>query len=341
MKRKITLKHIAKELDISISTVSKALKGSKEISEDTRKKVKAFAQLYNYKPNNIALSLKNRKTKTIAVIIPEIVHHFFTTVIGGIEKVANENGYHVIICSSNESFDKEVINMETFAAGSADGFILSVAKETQQKEDYHHIEETINQGMPVIMFDRIVDEIVCDKIIVDDIRGAQNATNHLLQKGCKKIALISTVDYVSVGNLRTRGYKRGLCAYDIEFNEDYVLKIEDVANCDLQIKEFLENIEVDGLFAVNELFAVSACRALKELDKTVPDDVAVVGFTDGILSKHMIPSLSTVSQHGHKMGERAAQLLIHKLENHEEGVEEYKTVIIDTELIERESTNKL
>ncbi len=340
MKGKITLKHIAKELDISISTVSKALKGSQEISEDTRKKVKAFAQLYNYKPNNIALSLKNRKTKTIAVIIPEIVHHFFTTVIGGIEKVANEKGYHVIICSSNESFDKEVINMETFAAGSADGFILSVAKETQQKEDYHHIEETINQGMPVIMFDRIVDEIVCDKIIVDDVRGAQNATNHLLRNGCRKIALITTVDYISVGNLRTRGYKRGLCSYDIPFDETLVLKIEDVDNCDYQIEEFLKNIDIDGVFAVNELFAVSACRALKELDKTVPDDVSVIGFTDGILSKHMIPSLSTVSQHGHEMGERAAQLLIHKLENHEEGVEEYKTVIIDTELIERESTNK-
>ena len=119
MKRKVTLKQIAKELDVSISTVSKALKGSKEISEDTRQKVKAFAKLYNYKPNNIALSLKNRKTKTIGVIIPEIVHHFFTTVIGGIEKVANANGYNVIICSSNNSFDKEVLNMELLASGSA------------------------------------------------------------------------------------------------------------------------------------------------------------------------------------------------------------------------------
>lgn len=340
MRRKITLKHIAKELDISISTVSKALKDSSEISEDTRKKVKAFAKLYNYKPNNIALSLKNRKTKTIAVIIPEIVHHFFTTVIGGIEKVANEKGYHVIICSSNESFDKEVINMETFAAGSADGFILSVAKETQQKKDYHHIEETINQGMPVIMFDRIIDEIVCDKIVVDDIRGAQNATTHLLGKGCNKIALLTTVDYVSVGNLRTRGYKKALGNYDVEFNEDLVLKIEDIENCDEQIKAFLAQSDIDGIVAVNELFAVLACRALKELDKSVPEDVALVSFSDGILSRHMIPSLSTISQHGHEMGERAAQVLIHKLENYEEGVEEYKTIIIDTELIERESSDK-
>ncbi len=338
MKQKITLKHIAKELEISVSTVSKALKGSKEISEDTRQKVKAFAKLYNYKPNNIALSLKNRKTKTIAVIIPEIVHHFFTTVIGGIEKVANEKGYQVIICSSNNSFDKEVINMEMLASGSADGFILSVAKETQQKGDYHHITETINQGMPVIMFDRVVDEMVCDKIIVDDVRGAQHATNHLLTIGCRKVALISTVDYVSVGKLRTLGYKRGLAAYDIEVDESLILKIEDVENCQEKIHEFLKGKDIDGVFAVNELFAATAARALKSFHKSVPDDVAVVGFTDGILSKHCIPSLTTVSQHGKQMGEYSAKLLIDKLENHEEGIEEYKTVIIDTELIEREST---
>lgn len=338
MKEKITLKHIAKELEISVSTVSKALKGSKEISEDTRQKVKAFAKLYNYKPNNIALSLKNRKTKTIAVIIPEIVHHFFTTVIGGIEKVANEKGYQVIICSSNNSFDKEVINMEMLASGSADGFILSVAKETQQKEDYHHIIETINQGMPVVMFDRVVDQLFCDKVIVDDIRGAQHATNHLLTIGCRKVALITTVDYVSVGKLRTTGYERALKAYEIEADDSLILKIEDVDNTEEVIEEFLKDKEVDGIFAVNELFAVTAARILKSFGKSVPEDVAIVGFTDGILSKHSIPSLSTVSQHGEQMGERAAQLLIDKLEFQEKGVEEYKTVIIDTELIQREST---
>ncbi|WP_299184373.1 LacI family DNA-binding transcriptional regulator [uncultured Aquimarina sp.] len=340
MKQKVTLKQIAKELDVSISTVSKALKDSVEISLDTRQKVKAFAKLYNYKPNNIALSLKNRKTKTIGVIIPEIVHHFFTTVIGGVEKVANEKGYNVIICSSNNSFDKEVINLEMLASGSADGFILSVAKETQQKKDYHHIEETMSQGMPVVLFDRIIDELVCDKVIIDDGKGAQTATNHLLSLGCKKIAILTTVDYISVGKLRTNGYLRALRAYDITAREDYILKIEDIDNCEAEISNFLQNKDVDAIFAVNELFAVTAARVLNDQGKKVPDDVSIVGFTDGILSKHFIPSLTTISQHGEEMGIRAAKLLIDKLEGEEDVPEEYKTVIIDTSLIQRQSTKK-
>ena len=340
MKQKVTLKQIAKELDVSISTVSKALKDSAEISLDTRQKVKAFAKLYNYKPNNIALSLKNRKTKTIGVIIPEIVHHFFTTVIGGVEKVANDKGYNVIICSSNNSFDKEVINMEMLASGSADGFILSVAKETQQKKDYHHILETMSQGMPVVLFDRIIDEIVCDKVIIDDAKGAQMATNHLLSLGCKRIAILTTVDYISVGKLRTNGYLRALRAYDIPEDPDLILKIEDVDNCEQEIEKFLENKKVDAVFAVNELFAVNAIKILSKKNVKVPEDVPVVGFTDGILSKHFIPSLTTISQHGEEMGERAARILIDKLEGGDDATEEYKTVIIDTSLVQRQSTKK-
>jgi LacI family transcriptional regulator len=191
MKRKVTLKQIAKELDVSISTVSKSLKDSPEISEDTRQKVQAFAKLYNYKPNLIALSLKNKKTKTIGIIIPEIVHHFFATVISGIEHIANEKGYNVIVCLSDESFDKEVINMEMLANGSIDGFIMSLSKETQQKKDFHHISEVINQGMPVVMFDRVANDILCDKVIIDDSLAAYEAVQYLLNNGFKKIGLIS------------------------------------------------------------------------------------------------------------------------------------------------------
>ncbi len=145
MKTKITLKQIARELDVSISTVSKALKDSVEISEDTREKVKAFAKLYNYRPNNIALSLKNRKTKTIGIIIPDIVHHFFSKVINGIEEIAVKRGYNVIVGLSNESFDKEVLNMEMLANGSIDGFILSISKETLMQQDYHHFKEILKK----------------------------------------------------------------------------------------------------------------------------------------------------------------------------------------------------
>ncbi|MCB7480722.1 LacI family DNA-binding transcriptional regulator [Christiangramia sediminis] len=338
MKPKLTLKNIAKELDVSISTVSKALRDSPEIGEETREKIKAFAKHYNYKPNNIALSLKNRKTKTIGIIIPEIVHHFFTTVISGVEKVANEMGYNVFVCLSDNSFDKEVLNMEMLANGSTDGFILSLAKETMQKADYHHLVEAINQGMPLVLFDRVVDEIACDKVIIDDVNGGKKAVQYLVDCGCKNIALISTVDYVSVGKLRTHGYKQALVENNIEINEDLILKIEQIENSEVEIEEFLKNKKVDGVFAVNEHFAISAIKTIQEQGKKVPDDVSVIGFTDGELSKRFIPSLTTVSQHGTRMGEESARLLIEKLERTPTENDYYKTIIVETELVTRNST---
>ena len=194
MKRKITLKDIAKELDVSISTVSKALKNSSEIGFDTREKVQAFAKLYNYKPNNIAVSLQNSRTKHIALFIPEIVHDFFTTVLKGVEEVAHKNGYNVLVCVSNESFEKEVLSMEMFARGGiVDGFIISLSKETQLKEDYNHLIEIENQGMPLVMIDRITDKVISDKVIVDDMRGSYTAISHLINQGRKRIALITLV----------------------------------------------------------------------------------------------------------------------------------------------------
>lgn len=340
MRPKLTLKKIARELDVSISTVSKALKDSPEIGEDTREKIKAFAKFYNYRPNNIALSLKNRKTKTIGIIIPEIVHYFFTTVISGVEKVANEKGYNVIVCLSNNSFDKEVLNMEMLANGSTDGFILSMSKETMQKADYHHLIEVINQGMPLVLFDRIVDEIQCDKVIIDDVIGAKKAVQHLIDKKAKKIGLISTVDYVSVGKLRTRGYLEVLEENNFQIDKNLILKIEDMENSEARIKQFITNNKVDALFAVNEHFAIHAIKAIQEEGLKVPDDVMVVGFTNGDLSKRFIPSLTTVSQHGSRMGAEAARLLIEKLERKPEEEETYQTVIVETSLVERNSTKK-
>ncbi len=341
MKRKVTLKHIAKELDVSISTVSKSLRDSPEISEDTRQKVQAFAKLYNYKPNLIALSLKNKKTKTIGIIIPEIVHHFFATVISGIENVANENGYNVIVCLSDESFDKEVINMEMLANGSIDGFIMSLSKETQQKKDFHHISEVINQGMPVVMFDRVSNEILCDKVIIDDKLAAFQAVQSLINNGFKKIALISTVDYVSVGKLRTEGYLQALSNNDIEINENLILKIEDVESSADDIENLIKNNDLEAIFAVNELFAVTAIKAVIKQGLKVPEDISVIGFTDGIISKYSSPSITTVSQNGIKMGGKAAKMLIDRLESEDEDEEHYKTEVIETHLVVRESTPTL
>jgi LacI family transcriptional regulator len=343
MKRKVTLKQIAKELDVSISTVSKSLRNSLEIGEETRLKVQAFAKFYNYKPNNIALSLKNRKTKTIGIIIPEIVHHFFSTVINGIEHVANENGYSVIICLSDDSFDKEVLNLEMLANGSIDGFIMSLSKETQLKGDFHHITEVINQGMPVVMFDRVTNEVYCDKVIIDDKAAAYEAVQSLIDKGRRKIALVTTVDYVSVGKLRTDGYTKALLDNNINFDENLIIKIEDVDNCEIIISKLLEDKAIDAVFAVNELFAVTCIKTANKLGLNVPNDLAVIAFTDGIISKYSTPTITTVSQSGIKMGNRAAKILINRLEaqevNKEDEEENYKTEIIETHLIERESTN--
>ncbi|WP_333694647.1 LacI family DNA-binding transcriptional regulator [Flavobacterium sp.] len=341
MKRKVTLKQIAKELDVSISTVSKSLKDSPEISEDTRQKVQAFAKLYNYKPNNIALSLKNKKTKTIGIIIPEIVHHFFATVISGVENVANEHGYNVIVCLSDESFDKEVINMEMLANGSIDGFIMSLSKETQQKKDFHHITEVINQGMPVVMFDRVTNDILCDKVIIDDSQAAYQAVKTLVNKGYKKIALITTVDYVSVGKLRTEGYIKALQNSDIKIDENLILKIEDIDHCDEAIENLITHQEIEAIFAVNELFAVTAIKSSLKKGLKVPEDIAVIGFTDGIISKYSSPSITTVSQNGIKMGGKAAKMLIERLEREDEDDEHYRTEVIETHLVERESTPTL
>jgi LacI family transcriptional regulator len=332
MKRKVTLKQIAKELDVSISTVSKSLRNSHEIGEETRLKVQAFAKLYHYKPNNIALSLKNRKTKTIGIIIPEIVHYFFSTVINGIEHVANENGYSVVIC---------LLNMEMLANGSIDGFIMSLSKETQYKGDFHHITEVINQGMPVVMFDRVTNDILCDKVIIDDQAAAYEAVQSLIDKGKKKIALVTTVDYVSVGKLRTDGYTKALLDNDIPFDKNLIIKIEDVDTCEITISKLLEDKAIDAVFAVNELFAVTIIKMANKMGLQVPNDLAVIAFTDGIISKYSTPTITTVSQNGKKMGAKAAKMLIKRLEadDYNEGEENYTTEVISTHLIERESTN--
>ncbi|MEG0848748.1 MAG: substrate-binding domain-containing protein, partial [Flavobacterium sp.] len=287
--------------------------------------------------------LKNRKTKSIGIIIPEIVHYFFSTVINGIEQVANEHGYSVVICLSDDSFDKEVLNMEMLANGSIDGFIMSLSKETQFKGDFHHITEVINQGMPVVMFDRVTNDILCDKVIIDDKAAAYEAVQSLIDNGRKKIALVTTVDYVSVGKLRTDGYEKALLDNGIPFNEDLIIKIEDVDTCEITIGQLLNDRAFDAVFAVNELFAVTIIKTASKMGLKVPEDLAVIAFTDGIISKYSTPSITTVSQSGEKMGNKAAKMLIERLEaehdDDEEENENYTTEVIETHLIERESTD--
>ncbi|WP_347050425.1 LacI family DNA-binding transcriptional regulator [Flavobacterium olei] len=340
MKAKATLKQIAKELGVSVSTVSKALNDSPEISEQTKVKIKEYAKLKNYKPNVIGLNLKNRKTKTIGVIIPNILNSFFAKVFSGIEKVADKKGYNVITCISNESLEKEVHTLEMLSNGTIDGFILSVSEEAQKLQDYNHFSEIINDGTPIVMFDRIADEVECDKVVVDDFDSALNSTQHLIDLGCKNIALISSVDNLSIGKLRADGYLKALKDNNIPVNEKIILRTDSEEDMKNRIDGILDE-KVDGIFALDENDSVAALRVSLKKGFRVPEDISIIGFADGILaSRRLSPSLTTVSQHGVEIGEVAAKRLIERLEEPEGTVSEYETIVIKTKLKERESTRK-
>ena len=339
MKRKITLKHIARELDVSISTVSKALKNSNEISKNTKDKIQAFAKLYNYKPNNIAISLKNKRTKNIGVIIPEIVHHFFTTVFRGIEKYSNQRGYNVIVCVSDEAFDKEVINMEMLANGSIDGFIMSLSAETQKRADFNHLKEVTEQGIPLVLFDRVTNEIDCDKVILNDEDIALEAVESLIKSGRRKIALVTTPAFFNVSLSREKGYVKALAQNQISFNKDLVLTIPYEDSIEHYIRDFFLKTSVDAVLCVNEILAIQCMEIAQSLGNRIPEDISFIGFTDGILSRYSKPTLTTIAQHGDKMGAVAAKLLINRIESDNEEIEEpYQTEIISATIIKRAST---
>ena len=340
MKIRATLKQIAKELDVSVSTVSKALNDSPEISEQTKTRIKEYAKLKNYKPNVIGLNLKNRKTKTIGVIIPNILDSFFAKVFSGIEKVADAKGYNVIMCISNESLEKEVRIIDMLSNGTIDGFILSISEEAQKLKEYNHLKDVINEGTPIVMFDRIVDEVACDKVIVDDFDSALNATQHLINTGCKNIALFSSVDNLSVGKLRAEGYLQALKNNNITINSNLIIRTDSESDLKNKIETVFDTNKIDGIFAVVENDSVAALRISQKKGYKVPEEVSIIGFADGILaSRRLSPSLSTLSQYGVEIGEAAAKLMIDRLESKEENLP-YETVIIKTELRERESTRR-
>ena len=337
MKKKITLKDIARELDVSVSTVSKALKNSKEISKGTKEKIKAFAKFYNYRPNNIALSLKNKRTKNIGVIIPDIVHYFFTTVFRGIEKYANQRGYNVIICVSDESHSKEVIYMEMLANGSIDGFILSLSAETQLKNDFIHLKELIDQGIPIVLFDRVTSEIDCDKVVLNDRDIAYEAVEHLLKSGRKHIALITTDSYFNVSESRKEGYLDALNENGQGVDSNLTLTLPYDMDNDFLILEFFQSNKIDGVLCVNEIFAIQCMSVIQQLGFIIPNDISIIGFTNGNLSKFCNPRLTTVAQHGDEMGEKAAKLLIDRIESEIEEAD-FVTEIVKATLIKRGST---
>jgi LacI family transcriptional regulator len=342
MKSKATLKQIAKELGVSVSTVSKALSNSPEISEPTKIKVQEFAKLKNYKPNHMAVNLKSKRSKTIGVIIPNILNPFFAKVFSGIEKAANDKGYNVITCISNESLEKEIHTMDMLSNGTIDGFILSISEETQKEQDFKHLKEAIAEDLPIVMFDRVSDDVNCDKVIVDDFDSSVAGTNHLIKLQCKNIALVSSIDNLSVGKLRAEGYLKALADSGYTINEDIIIRTETPEEFDEKLKTLFDTKNVDGIFALDEHASVMAMKAALKRGIKIPEELSIIGFADGVWSRRLTPSLSTISQHGPEIGEAAATMLIERLEaKPDDEAPEYETRIIKTELRQRESTRKI
>jgi LacI family transcriptional regulator len=335
--KKLTIKDIAKQFNVSISTVSKALNDSYEISEATKEKIQKYAKEHNYKPNFNALSLKNRSTKTIGVIMPTMLNYFFAQVFKGIEKTALEQGYKVITCISNQSFLREVEIIEMLSNGSIDGFLLSMAKETELSNKYDHFKDSIENGTPIVMFDRVSTSIACDKVVTDNIDSATKTVEFLYKKGHKKIAFVSTMSDLHIGKQRFLGYKKGLEKVGLPFDEKLVLNIieKDYKKYKNKIKPFIQTTEIDAVIATGESVAVSVMKAIKKTGKKIPRDVSVIAFSNGILARHSSPKMTTISQHGELMGATATQILIDKLKSKDKKI---ITEVITTDLVIRDST---
>lgn len=335
--KKLTIKDIAKEFNVSISTVSKALNDSYEISEATKEKIQKYAKENNYKPNFNAISLKNRSTKTIGVILPTMLNYFFAQVFKGIEKTAIANGYKVITTISNESLTKEAEIVEMLSNGTIDGFILSMARETEMNDEYHHLKDTIDNGIPIVMFDRVAPDLDCDKVITDDYNGSLETVEFLFKKGHRNIAFVSTVSRLHIGKQRFEGYKKGLENVGLPFRPELVLEIleKDYKKYESLIYPFLKENEIDSVITTGESAAVASMKAAVKNGMKIPKDIAVIAFSNGILARHSSPKLTTISQHGEIMGEKAASILIDKLKNKEKST---ITEVIKTSLVVRDST---
>jgi len=335
----ITIKDIAKALGLSTSTVSRALRGSYEISPETKKLVIEYAEQYNYRPNPIALSLKERRSRSIGVVVCEIANNFFSQAINGIESIAYNRGYHVIISQSHESYDREVVNVEHLASRSVDGLLVSLSSETEHIEHFKNLHE---KGFPIVFFDRITEEIETFKVVVDNYKGAYDATQHLVDSGYTKIAHVTSSQHLSISKERLDGYKAALADNGIALNESYIrycnhggmiyTELEDAVKSLVQLKD-----RPDAIFSAGDRLTISCLNALRSIGLKIPDDIALVGFSNSPLAELLNPALSVVKQPAFEMGQVATELLIKLIES-KRPVTEFEKVVLQTEIFTRESS---
>lgn len=330
----ITIKDIAKALSISPSTVSRALKNHPDISQDTKDAVNKFAKENHYKPNSLALSLRMSINNTIGVIVPEINNYFFSSVLSGIEQVANDENFNVIVSQSDESYDKEVKKTQILIGARVSGILASLCKHTS---NYDHFQEVLDSDIPLVFFDRICIGLNTDRVVVDDYVGAFAAVEYMIQTGCKRIAFFSSPFQLEISKNRKNGYLDALRKYGIPV-DDSLIKVCDTREDAIMIApEILDRPDrPDGFFAINDHCAAGIMYAVKLAKLRIPEDVAIFGFSDGELARACDPMLSTVEQHGYDMGRDAARLLIDKIKGITHG--QYTNKIVKTNLIIREST---
>ncbi|QCK14984.1 LacI family DNA-binding transcriptional regulator [Mangrovivirga cuniculi] len=336
----VTIKDIARELNISPSTVSRALKDHPDISKDTKKAVSDLAKKYNYQPNAIALSLRSRKTNTIGVVVPQIVHFFFSNVISGIEDIAYDKGYNVMVCQTNELQEREEKSVQALLASRVDGLLVSLSKETKT---YDHLRKVTDGGTPMVFFDRKSDDFDVSSVVIDDYQGGYQATEHLAKQGYKKIAHLAGPLNLTLSKSRYAGYQQALKDYGLDYRRDYVIEC---ANGTIEegyekTKPLLDlRDKPDAVFAANDPAAIGALKAIKDSGLKVPQDIGVIGFSDWQLASLVEPALSSISQPGYEMGAEAARLMFKALEAEKGEEVEKENIVLKTNVISRESTHK-
>jgi LacI family transcriptional regulator len=338
MKKEITIHDIAKKLNISASTVSRALNNNHVISEKTRKLIKQTAEGMGYRPNIIATSFRTKRTNTIGVIVPLINRHFFSSVISGIEEIAYNSGFTVTISQSNDNYEKESHIAQSLFANRVDGLIISIGMETIKSD---HLKLFTDKNIPLVFFDRYMDDVQAHKIVVDDFNGGYKATKHLINQGCKRIAHIGGPLNVNIYANRLNGYMEALNESGLKIDDRIILHNSLTRNDGKNaIIKLLQNpILPDAIFCANDTSALSVILHLHEVNIKVPNEIAVVGFSNEPFSEVVTPSITTIKQPGFEIGKKAAELLIKQI-NGKQDISTYETFVMPTELIIRKSSEK-
>lgn len=334
--RHITLNDIAKQLKVSPSTVSRALRNHPDISQKTKDRVLEVATEKNYQPNIIAQSLQNRRSNNIGVIVPEIRNTFFSTVISGIEEIAYNAGYTIMVCQSADTYQREVMNSQALAANRVAGMLVSTSQETT---DFSHFKTIMTQGIPLVFFDRVAEEIEASKVIVDDHKGAYMAVSHLIERGFKRIAHIAGSPTLYVSRKRREGYEAALLDHEMVVRPEYIIAGGYHEEDGQAGAERLLGLDTppDAIFSINDPVALGALLHIQDQGIKIPEEIGIVGFSNNPNTALVRPNLTTVNQPAFEIGQVAARLLLNNLQNEGEK-EKIETIVLKTELVIRQST---